>query len=381
MPITIRTRDEHFRPDGPKRILTLDGGGVRGILTLGYLQRMEAMLRDRFGGEESFRLAHYFDLIAGTSTGAIIAAALAKGLTVAEITTYYERLGQEIFGEKNWFSRVLRDKYDKTKLEALLKQVLGEKTTIGGKELLTGLLVVTKRTDTGSPWPLGNNPSGKYFTAPPGASWHPNSEYPLWQVVRASTAAPTYFEPEYITIGSEQPGRFVDGGVSPHNNPSLQALMYATLGGYGVNWPTGEDRLMIVSIGTGAGRPDISASDISALQGVYALTGLMTDAAALVELLMQWMSNSPTARRIDGEVGTLTGDLLGGAPQFHYLRYNVELTEEGLTSILPNIPAERLKTLAEMDVTVNIPMLKSIGEHAAANDINPGHFPPGFDPK
>src|SRR6266508_6884417 len=76
----IRTRDEHFQSDGtPKRILALDGGGLRGILTLEVLAKIEKTLGKRHGGEDSFRLCHYFDLIAGTSTGAIIAAALALG--------------------------------------------------------------------------------------------------------------------------------------------------------------------------------------------------------------------------------------------------------------------------------------------------------------
>jgi len=76
----IRTRDEHFSNDGtPKRILALDGGGLRGIVTLAFLAEIESMLRARHGGAESFRLSHYFDLIAGTSTGSIIAAALARG--------------------------------------------------------------------------------------------------------------------------------------------------------------------------------------------------------------------------------------------------------------------------------------------------------------
>jgi len=76
------TRDEHFQSPGPKRILALDGGGLRGIATLGYLKRIETLLADRHDAGDSFRLCHYFDLIAGTSTGAIIAAGLAIGMTV-----------------------------------------------------------------------------------------------------------------------------------------------------------------------------------------------------------------------------------------------------------------------------------------------------------
>ncbi|HEY2919393.1 MAG TPA: patatin-like phospholipase family protein, partial [Candidatus Binatia bacterium] len=95
MPYKIRTRDEHFLNDGsPKRILALDGGGLRGILTLSYLAEIESILSDRHGGEKNFRLSHYFDLIAGTSTGAIIAAALARGMSVSDIAEKYLDLGQ-----------------------------------------------------------------------------------------------------------------------------------------------------------------------------------------------------------------------------------------------------------------------------------------------
>src|SRR5262245_20369609 len=97
-----RSRDEHFRGGGPKRVLALDGGGLRGVLSLGFLARIESLLRERHGNIETFRLAHYFDLIAGTSTGAIIAAALAQGLTVAEIADHYMKMGTQVF-KRDWF--------------------------------------------------------------------------------------------------------------------------------------------------------------------------------------------------------------------------------------------------------------------------------------
>ena len=146
-----RSRDEHFKDAGPKRILALDGGGLRGIVTLTYLARVEDLLRARFGGAPDFRLGHYFDLIAGTSTGAIIAAALAKGLTVAEITKHYLNMGRDVFKSASWrdlkrrlAGGVLVPKYTKTELEELLKTVLGAKTTLGSSDLITGLLIVNK---------------------------------------------------------------------------------------------------------------------------------------------------------------------------------------------------------------------------------------------
>ena len=89
-----RSFAEHLAPDvGPKRILALDGGGLRGVLTLGMLREIETLLRARHGDDPDFRLCDYFDLIAGTSTGAIIAAALSLGMSVDEVHGHYMQAG------------------------------------------------------------------------------------------------------------------------------------------------------------------------------------------------------------------------------------------------------------------------------------------------
>ena len=107
-------------------------------------------------------------------------------------------------------------------------------------------MIMMKRLDTGSPWPLNNGGRGKY-AAQDGA-------LRLTQIVRASTAAPTYFAPEAIWIsrrdGTSVDGAFVDGGVTPFNDPALQLLMLAAFQGHGFCWPTGKDGLLLVSIGT-----------------------------------------------------------------------------------------------------------------------------------
>src|SRR5690242_11796682 len=200
MPYRILTRDQHFLSDGkPKRILALDGGGLRGILSLGILEKIEGLLRERHCAGNGFRLCHYFDLIAGTSTGAIIAAALAQGWSVGELTDKYFSLGRRVFERSLLRQILLRAKYDEQSLVAELKNVFGSDTTLGGPELLTGLLIVIKRLDSGSPWPLSNNPRGRYFVAASSGRMG-NGDYPLWQVVRASTAAASYFAPETISI-------------------------------------------------------------------------------------------------------------------------------------------------------------------------------------
>ena len=383
MPYSKLTRDQHFTMDGPKRILALDGGGLRGVLSLGFLAKIETMLRRRHG-DENFRLAHYFDLIAGTSTGAIIAAALAKGLTVNEIAKHYMNLGKKVF-KRNWLRKgIVRARYDEEELVKQLKAILGAKTQIGGAEIQTGLLIMTKRTDTGSPWPVGNNPAGTYYRAGESDNWISNAEYPLYKVVRASTAAPSFFDSEKIIIAREtgcEPvaGEFMDGGTSPFNNPSLQALMYATLKGYRVGWKPGADRMLLISVGTGLADPSISPSHLAAQGAVKALLGLMDDCGTVVEMLMQWLSESPTAREIDSEIGKLEGDLLAGTPLLTYQRYNVSLAPNDVSALKPGLEKAVLKSLPQMDAPDNLEVLQELGHTAAEGQVKPEHFPQRFD--
>ncbi len=151
-----------------KRILSPDGGDIRGALSPGYLQKIEDILRERHKNiinPERFRLYHYFDMIGGTSTGSIIAAALAKGLKVSEIKEKYYKLGEKIFGEKyDWWNpletfRFLKARYDHKPLEKELKKVFSD-LTLGSDKILTALCIVSKRADTNSTWIFHNNPDG-----------------------------------------------------------------------------------------------------------------------------------------------------------------------------------------------------------------------------
>jgi predicted acylesterase/phospholipase RssA len=384
MPYAKRTLKEHFDPGGPKRILALDGGGLRGILTLGVLKGIERELRQRHGGDAQFRLSDYFDLIAGTSTGAIIAATLALGWSVDEIAKKYFDLGSRVFRRSLLRQGFFRARYDERRLIDELQSVYGADTTLGSDRVLTGLLVVIKRIDSGSPWPVSNNPNGKYFRSRPGGTIG-NGDYKLWATVRASTAAPDYFDPERITI-AEMPnhppiyGDFVDGGVSPFNNPALQAFMYATLGGYRVNWPAGENNILLVSVGTGASDPSVRHSQIAAAGAFQSLLSLMDDIATLQETMLQWMSHSVTARKIDSELGTLDGDLIGGAPLLTYLRYDVGLQPAAVRDLLKDeANSVAVDNLSAMDAPENMDALYRLGSVAGEVNVNGKQFPDMFD--
>ena len=385
----IRTRDQHLFGPGPKRILALDGGGVRGILTLQYLKRLEALLRERCGNDPAFRLSHYFDLIGGTSTGSIIATGLALGWTVDKLETLYNELAEQVFRKSIWRQGILQAKFPRTPLMKALTAQFGDRT-LGSEDLQTGLMIMTKRLDTGSPWPLMNNPKGRYFNpVNKTGKTIPNKDFLLREVVRASTAAPHYFNPERLKISSEADGTFlegafVDGGVSPHNNPGLQLLLMATVEGYGLKWPTGSDQLLLVSVGTGAQEIRLSTQEImdmsSAKVSLQALTSLMNDCDAMNQAILQWMSRSSTAWKIDREIGDLQNDVLGGRELFSYLRYNVVLDREWLKDNLQiDIKASVVKGLQEMDKPKNMGQLALLGITASLIQMQPQHFSARFD--
>ncbi len=368
----------HLFGPGPKRILALDGGGIRGILTLQLLKRIESLVRGRTGDKLAV-LSDYFDLIGGTSTGAIIASALALGWPVERIETLYRELGNSIFTSSFFRKGLLRPKFSAEPVRLALAREFGD-IRLGGPEVETGLAVVAKRIDTGSPWVLHNNPKGRYFNQRPGSKSTPNKDYLLRNVVRASTAAPTYFEPEKIRVADDVEGAFVDGGVSPHNNPALQLLMLATLEGHGLRWPTGADQLLLVSLGTGSKALALESKEVMDMKaaevGLRGLTSLMDDASALNELLLQWMSSSATARLIDREIGDLSGDILGGGkPLLTYLRYDVKFDDALLKD---KLSPEQLASIAEMDRPDNMDKLVEIGK-AAADLIDDKHFGHVFD--
>lgn len=115
------------------------------------------------------------------------------------------------------------------------------------KEIKTALVIVAKRADTNSVWPLNNHPKGKFYDT----EHENNKSIAVWECVRASAAAPTYFLPQSIHVGGKDSyTAFVDGGVSMANNPALQMLMVATLKGIPYHWEIGEDKLIAVSVGT-----------------------------------------------------------------------------------------------------------------------------------
>lgn len=393
-----------LRAPGPKRILALDGGGIRGAITLGFLQQLEQHLRRRHQ-DPDLLLRDYFDLIGGTSTGSIIAASLAIGMDTATILQAYTDMGDKIFEHPaKWWQipKLLRQnlffRNRPAAIEGILQQFYADKATgrpysLGDAAMTCGLLVVTKRVDTFSTWHMHNNPAGRYYDE--------NKDIPLWRIVRASSAAPTFFPPTILPFDQSGAfGAFVDGGVSCFNNPAMQLFLMATLQGYRIQWPTGPDKLMVVSIGTGTSQVKYTPDEVRKLGKKSAIFWggtvpdmFIRDCSEYNEMLLQGLSESPTARKIDGEVRSLEGDQIAGSPQLHYLRYNATITDEDiaigrrLTQRDPKQfpPVDSVTDMMQMDRGNHVFHLHEIGRRAAEQSLSAtqfeAHFPRAFDLK
>lgn len=357
-----------------KKILSLDGGGIRGVLTLGFLEKMEKTLQKK-ENNPTLRLCDYFDLIGGTSTGAIIAAGLSIGLKASEIKDLYLKLGDVIFGKKRRFYLNLRKwwkaDYNYKPLEEELKKIF-KNYTLGSSEIKTFLCIIAKRADTLSTWPLNNHPGGLFYESNKGILLH--------KIIRASTAAPTYFEPQKINVGANEMGAFIDGGVSLANNPSLQLFLLATLKGFPFRWETGADKLAIYSIGTGTVTKKYNYKKILD-KGKLGWAKLMPeifmeDANYLNQTLLQYMSQPPSsAKYIDQEIGDLRNDNLTQKPLLHYIRYNVLLDENELNSLgFADLTEKQIESLSDMSNAKNKELLYQIGLKASERDVDMNHF-------
>ena len=180
-------------------------------------------------------------------------------------------------------------------------------------------------------------------------------------------------------------GAFVDGGVSPYNNPSLPMLMLATLKGYGLEWPMGEDNLLLVSVGTGFLETRMVPEEVMEMPAIQlaaqSVISIMGDCDWLGQTVLQWLSNSITPWKIDSEAGNLQQDVVGGGSALlSYLRYTLAYDSGWLRDNLNiEISGEEATSLFAMDNPANVQTLSDLGTKAAAIQVNARHFPHGFD--
>jgi uncharacterized protein len=359
---------------GPRKLLALDGGGIRGLITIEVLAELERQIRaglirkGKLGADAPFVLADYFDYIAGTSTGAIIATALSVGMSVDKIRGFYEQSGEAMFEPAGLLKRTFISKYEDKALAAILQDTFGATATLGDASLKTLLLLVMRNVTTDSPWTLSNNPQAKY-NDPKRPDC--NLNLPLWKLIRASTAAPTFFPPEQVTVGTRE-FIFVDGGITPYNNPAFQLFLMATTQPYNLNWKTGEEKMLLVSVGTGLTpkvQPDLKAGGMHLLYQAQSLPlALMFAAQNEQDLLCRSFGKCLAGDVIDREVGDLIAATGPANPKlFTYARYDAELSAGGLKNLgVGHLDPVKLQ---EMDSVKYIKELQEVGR-AIAKRVN-----------
>ena len=361
----------HGKP-GTRRLLSLDGGGIRGVIALSVLAELEAQLRAETD-DPDLVLGEWFDYIGGTSTGAIIAACLALGMPVEEVLAFYRDHGAAMFQPARRLQR-LRSRYDDDALAAMLRDVLGADTTLGSDGLRCLLMIVLRNATTDSAWPLSSNPRAMYNDR---ALPDCNLDLPLWELVRASAAAPVYFPAEEITLGADREQVFVDGAVTPHNNPAIQLFLMATLPAYRLDWPTGEDRLLLVSVGTGStafADPELRAEDMGLLYNASAVPrALIHGIATHQDLMCRVLGSCRHGPPLDTEVGPLIdGGGIVDPGLFSYVRYDGEISTDSLRAA--GMEVTRPSDLLGIDNVEHIDEMVRYGTQVARDQVDPGHL-------
>jgi patatin-like phospholipase/acyl hydrolase len=376
---------ERIEADGAKRILACDGGGILGLMSVEILAKIETDLRAATK-KPDLVLADWFDFVCGTSTGAIIATCISLGMSTAQIREFYLESGPLMF-EKAWLTQRLRYAYTDEPLARLLRQQINRAVgrgdndapaTLGDDGLRTVLMIVMRNHTTDSPWPVSNNPNARYNDR---SRPDCNLNLPLWKLVRASTAAPTFFPPEVVVFGAntarEYSFVFVDGGVTTYNNPAFLAFQMATARPYGMNWKTGTDKLLVVSVGTGAApkaRPGLSPDDLWLLDHAKSMpSALMNGASAGWDMACRTVGECRFGGPIDNEFGNGMGPDHSTVPkQFAYVRYDPDVTSKGLGDLgLPGIKPENVQL---MDSVAHVTDIQLVGKTFADSKVSLQHL-------
>jgi predicted acylesterase/phospholipase RssA len=275
-----------------KRILSIDGGGIRGLIPAIVCQRLEALSRKP--------VRQLFDLIAGTSTGGILALALAKlhGPSATDLVEFYKIQGPLIFSHpRKLFHWVKGPKYKNENLEkVMLEQFHFAKMSDAEQEVLITAYDIRQRRPV-------------YFTKPHGPHEF-NKDYYMKDIAVGTSAAPTYFAP--VEIG---PHVVIDGGLVA-NNPAAAAYAYAK-----ELWP--DEEILIVSLGTGT------------------LTTFIDPAEAASWGKIRW-AETVIDCALDGNAKA-TEDFLIRTHLRHFLRF-----QDGLSEATEKFDANSQKALAEL---------------------------------
>ncbi len=361
------TLEERLETQLPKRILSLDSGGVRTAIVLGYLERLEQLLRVRYRAPD-FRLSDYFDLIGASGASAIVAAELARGGSVADAARTFTQSIQTLMASKSLLGMTLTGaRFRAEPLSDVLQQSFGN-LTVGSTELKSGLAIVLTRIDTGEICSLTNHPRVRSSTL---------GSLPLAQVLLAATATPAFLPPVSIRAGNDS-GIYISGELSVGPDPALHLFLVATGPSFPFRWRTGRRRLFLASIGAGAPPlvkrepgtsffsligPVISAMVAGLKQQSDLALGALTHEDTLA--LSAPMPETPSAE---------------SAPSIlNYRRFEVPLDAATMKKIgLPEL-ADDIESILMMDRPDRIASHLDIGRRCGERDLHEDLFSLSFD--
>jgi patatin-like phospholipase/acyl hydrolase len=299
------------------KVLSIDGGGIRGVIPATVLAEIETRTQSR--------IAELFDLIAGTSTGGILALGLAKPsakdptypeYAASDLADLYVKEGKRIFARSPWhrlsaLDNLLDEKYDAAGVEAVLKQYFGD---VKMSKAVTETLVTSYELETRQPW----------FFARHKALEAPESDFPMRFVGRATSAAPTYFEPEELKATTPH-GGLIDGGVFA-NNPAMCAYVEAK------KLHPGPEEVLVVSLGTGQYTRPIQFAEAKGW-------GLAKWAKPILDVVLDGASDT-----VDHQMKVLCRESDDGDPRYYRFQTELTLGSDDLDNVTAtNIAALRQK--------------------------------------
>lgn len=307
-------------------------------------------------------------------------------MSTDQIRKFYVDIGRQVFDKASLLNR-LKYSYNDEPLAEKLRSELDKApshpanpteshATLGDGNLRSLLMMVMRNATTDSPWPASNNPPAKYNQL---ARHDCNLRLPLWQLMRASTAAPIFFPPEVVSLaqGSAQEYEFIflDGGVTTYNNPDFLAFQMATAAPYQVGWETGADQLLIASVGTGSApkaRYDLNPDDLHLLGNAKNLPGaLINTASAGWDMACRVVGDCRYGPVIDRELGDMVvgpGNPANATKLYTYVRFDPDVSQFGIDALgLNDIRAEKAQVMESVQY---IPQIQQTGMAYASNCVS-----------
>ena len=338
-----------------RAILCLDGGGMRGILTIQLLKQLEIT-----AGLPCYEL---FDMVAGTSTGGIIAGLIASGHTAFDIETMYENLVTEVFDHRFFGNRFINPPaFTKEKYRELLLQIIGDVSLSEACSNTDIDLMITVQDMSAA-----EETFFSVFKQSDGSFYGTYQDVLLRAVMEATMSAPTYFYPME---------RFVDGGTTTYNNPALAAFMEAVSYSNADKNPADSlykiAQITLFSFGTGISRQFIKPTETIDPKGI--------DLVFWLNWLMTEMGQDASAMQVDAFRSPMIEHTID------FRRFQISLDPQAINK-LPNIDSldeEKYgskwlhdlteKVLGNIDMAdiTKFDLMKIIGQQMAAFIINDG---------